>query len=115
MPSPYYIISDLFFSFLFKFIGSSRDWADLNAKNCKRQTRPVAGHKYPAEAVLEKALAKVSKPVRLVNVTVMSQLRKDGHPSIYGSDDVDCTHWCLPGVPDSWNELLYASLLGYAS
>ncbi|KAI3449620.1 hypothetical protein Pfo_006285 [Paulownia fortunei] len=20
----------------------------------------------------------------------------------------DCSHWCLPGVPDSWNELLYA-------
>ncbi|KAM0902155.1 hypothetical protein ACQ4PT_019484 [Festuca glaucescens] len=20
----------------------------------------------------------------------------------------DCSHWCLPGVPDTWNELLYA-------
>ncbi|KAF4366152.1 hypothetical protein F8388_014870 [Cannabis sativa] len=23
----------------------------------------------------------------------------------------DCSHWCLPGVPDTWNELLYVSLL----
>ncbi|CAI5972322.1 unnamed protein product [Closterium sp. NIES-65] len=23
----------------------------------------------------------------------------------------DCVHWCLPGVPDTWNELLYADLL----
>jgi hypothetical protein len=22
----------------------------------------------------------------------------------------DCVHWCLPGVPDTWNELLYALL-----
>ncbi|CAI5503544.1 unnamed protein product [Closterium sp. Naga37s-1] len=23
----------------------------------------------------------------------------------------DCVHWCLPGVPDTWNELMYADLL----
>ncbi|KAG6505065.1 hypothetical protein ZIOFF_037413 [Zingiber officinale] len=23
----------------------------------------------------------------------------------------DCSHWCLPGLPDTWNELLFASLL----
>jgi hypothetical protein len=23
----------------------------------------------------------------------------------------DCSHWCLPGIPDSWNELLYSTLL----
>ncbi|CAI5998317.1 unnamed protein product, partial [Closterium sp. NIES-64] len=23
----------------------------------------------------------------------------------------DCVHWCLPGVPDTWNELLYAELI----
>ncbi|XP_022735666.1 protein trichome birefringence-like 43 [Durio zibethinus] len=97
---------------------NSRDWADPNAKNCKRQTRPVPGHRYPggphpAEAVLERALGSVSESVYLVNVTALSQLRKDGHPSIYGSKDVDCTHWCLPGLPDAWNELLYATILGY--
>ncbi|KAK7285373.1 hypothetical protein RJT34_20142 [Clitoria ternatea] len=55
----------------------------------------------------------------LLNVTQMSLRRKDGHASIYylGPDRTasmqrqDCSHWCLPGVPDSWNEILYAFLL----
>ncbi|KAM7275004.1 hypothetical protein ACFE04_016870 [Oxalis oulophora] len=25
--------------------------------------------------------------------------------------DADCNHWCLPGLPDTWNKLLYASLV----
>ncbi|KAK2996658.1 hypothetical protein RJ639_026226 [Escallonia herrerae] len=50
----------------------------------------------------------------------MSSRRKDGHASVYylGSKSgpaslhrQDCSHWCLPGVPDSWNELLYALFL----
>uniref|UniRef100_A0A0R0EW49 Uncharacterized protein n=1 Tax=Glycine max TaxID=3847 RepID=A0A0R0EW49_SOYBN len=55
----------------------------------------------------------------LLNVTQMSIHRRDGHPSIYylgpGRTSSmwrqDCSHWCLPGVPDSWNEILYALLL----
>ncbi|KAJ7977424.1 Trichome birefringence-like family [Quillaja saponaria] len=56
----------------------------------------------------------------LLNVTIMSSNRRDGHPSMYylGPDTgpasinrQDCSHWCLPGVPDMWNELLYALFL----
>ncbi|XP_062143816.1 protein trichome birefringence-like 10 [Alnus glutinosa] len=56
----------------------------------------------------------------LLKVTNMTSSRKDGHASIYyrgpetGPASLhrqDCSHWCLPGVPDSWNELLYALLL----
>ncbi|XP_055830944.1 protein trichome birefringence-like 10 [Solanum dulcamara] len=56
----------------------------------------------------------------LLNVTGMSFQRRDGHSSLYylgpkvGPSPLhrqDCSHWCLPGVPDSWNELLYASFL----
>ncbi|KAG6703653.1 hypothetical protein I3842_07G095400 [Carya illinoinensis] len=55
----------------------------------------------------------------LLNVTDMTRRRKDGHASVYylGPDTgpaslhhQDCSHWCLPGVPDSWNVLLYALL-----
>ncbi|KAH8515519.1 hypothetical protein H0E87_004115 [Populus deltoides] len=58
--------------------------------------------------------------LRLLNVTSMSARRKDGHASLYylgpGSGPAslhrqDCSHWCLPGVPDSWNELLYTLIL----
>ncbi|KAG8093577.1 hypothetical protein GUJ93_ZPchr0012g19758 [Zizania palustris] len=51
----------------------------------------------------------------ILNVTQMTVQRKDGHLSLYLSPSgpvplhkQDCSHWCLPGVPDTWNELLYA-------
>ncbi|KAL3644860.1 hypothetical protein CASFOL_010040 [Castilleja foliolosa] len=58
-----------------------------------------------------------SGKIDLLNVTVMTSRRKDAHASLYylrpsvGPAPLhrqDCSHWCLPGVPDSWNELLYA-------
>ncbi|KAF5732758.1 protein trichome birefringence-like 10 [Tripterygium wilfordii] len=60
------------------------------------------------------------RKLSFLNVTKMSAGRKDGHPSLYylGPGNglaphhrQDCSHWCLPGVPDSWNELLYALFL----
>ncbi|RDX57837.1 Protein trichome birefringence-like 10, partial [Mucuna pruriens] len=57
---------------------------------------------------------------KILNVTQMTAQRKDGHSSIYylgpnvGPAPLhrqDCSHWCLPGVPDTWNELLYALFL----
>ena len=55
--------------------------------------------------------------VQFLNITYLSELRKDGHPSKHREPGTppdapqDCSHWCLPGVPDTWNELLYAQLL----
>ncbi|XP_020204021.1 protein trichome birefringence-like 43 [Cajanus cajan] len=96
----------------------SEQWGEPGAKTCVGQTRPVLGSKYPggpsqAELVLEKVLGAMQKPVQLLNITTLSQLRKDAHPSVYGFGghrSLDCTHWCLAGVPDTWNEILYASL-----
>ncbi|KAK9170363.1 hypothetical protein Syun_002503 [Stephania yunnanensis] len=63
-------------------------------------------------------LMDVNENVQYLNITYLTEFRKDGHPSIYhdqGSalshSTQDCSHWCLPGVPDTWNELLYANLL----
>jgi hypothetical protein len=57
--------------------------------------------------------------VNMLNVTQMTAQRKDGHLSVYLSPSrpaprykQDCSHWCLPGVPDTWNELLYALVMG---
>jgi hypothetical protein len=60
----------------------------------------------------------------ILNVTPMTAQRKDGHLSVFRNsarsrqaflnktsevkEVEDCSHWCLPGVPDTWNELLYA-------
>ena len=53
--------------------------------------------------------------VRLLDITALSQLKEKGHISQYSlkaSDGVqDCLHWWLPGIPDTWNEILYAQLL----
>ncbi|GLT49352.1 hypothetical protein SLA2020_315260 [Shorea laevis] len=58
--------------------------------------------------------------INFMNVTPMTYRRQDGHTSLYhfgpGNgpgplNHQDCSHWCLPGVPDSWNELLYVLFL----
>jgi len=57
----------------------------------------------------------MSYPVYLLDITFLTQLRIDGHPSIYtgkGTSYEDCSHWCLAGAPDAWNQILYAVLLG---
>ncbi|KAL7136104.1 hypothetical protein ABFS83_10G006800 [Erythranthe nasuta] len=59
--------------------------------------------------------------VEYMRITRMSEDRIDAHPSIYKKFWVpltedektqprsysDCLHWCLPGVPDVWNQILY--------
>ncbi|CAB4287099.1 unnamed protein product [Prunus armeniaca] len=55
--------------------------------------------------------------VQFLNITYLTEFRKDGHPSKYREPGTpadapqDCSHWCLPGVPDTWNALIYANLL----
>ncbi|KAL9680770.1 hypothetical protein QQ045_012549 [Rhodiola kirilowii] len=52
--------------------------------------------------------------VKLLDITAISQLRDEGHISRYSIKATpgiqDCLHWCLPGVPDTWNELLFAQI-----
>ncbi|XP_051151813.1 protein trichome birefringence-like 41 isoform X2 [Andrographis paniculata] len=93
------------------------EWNEPRAKSCAGQKEPVAGSTYPgglpaALGVLKRVLSKVKKPVQLLDITNLSLLRKDGHPSIYGlGGRSDCSHWCLPGVPDTWNLILYNLLI----
>lgn len=95
---------------------------------CDHETAPIDNEKYlteypPKMRVLEKVLKNMKNPVSYLNITRMTDFRKDGHPSIYRKQNLspeerksplrfqDCSHWCLPGVPDAWNEILYAELL----
>jgi len=79
---------------------------------------------YPVQMkIVEEVIKQMKTPVTFLNVTKLTEFRKDGHPSVYGrrlvgnktmnfqGNSQDCSHWCLPGVPDSWNELLYALLV----
>ncbi|GLT98802.1 hypothetical protein SLE2022_162820 [Rubroshorea leprosula] len=52
--------------------------------------------------------------VKLLDITGLSQVRDEGHISRFSITAApgvqDCLHWCLPGVPDTWNELLFAQI-----
>ncbi|KAL6502796.1 hypothetical protein OROHE_024223 [Orobanche hederae] len=95
---------------------------------CDHETEPIKNDTYlapypPKMTVLEKVMRNMKTRVTYLNVTRMTDYRKDGHPSIYRKQHLsgeerrsplsfqDCSHWCLPGVPDAWNEILYAELL----
>ena len=65
----------------------------------------------PASVVLKQVLSKMKKKVHLLDITALSKLRIDGHPGSYNTFGViDCKHWCIAGVQDTWNQLLYAAL-----
>lgn len=95
---------------------------------CDHQSEPIKNEKYltqypPMMKVVEKVVRNAKTPVSYLNITRLTDYRKDGHPSMYRKKHMsskekeltlqfqDCSHWCLPGVPDLWNEILYAELL----
>ncbi|EXC10441.1 hypothetical protein L484_008607 [Morus notabilis] len=92
------------------------EWNEPNVTNCGNETQPISGSSYlgglpRATYVVKDVLNQIAKPVHLLDITTLSQLRKDGHPSSYNAfRGMDCTHWCIAGVQDTWNELLYAAL-----
>ncbi|CAI0420470.1 unnamed protein product [Linum tenue] len=99
-----------------------------NGWKCYKQKKPLPymSHRHVPEpvVVVKEVVKKMRFPVYLQDITSMSALRRDGHPSVYRitqeeknkkkrlQKDIssDCSHWCLPGVPDIWNEML-ASLM----
>ncbi|KAB2059635.1 hypothetical protein ES319_A11G319400v1 [Gossypium barbadense] len=95
---------------------NGKEWNGTKATTCTHQIRPATDLTYesgppPEVMIVKEVLKNMSTPVVLLDITRLSQLRKDGHPSIYtGLKGNDCSHWCLAGVPDTWNEILYAIL-----
>ncbi|XP_057723092.1 protein trichome birefringence-like 5 [Arachis stenosperma] len=100
------------------------DWD--SGGSCNGEIEPVLSgsilDNYPLKMkIVEEAIKGMKFPVTLLNVTRMTNFRKDGHPSVYGRNVTglkrvstrrqDCSHWCLPGVPDAWNELIYTNLV----
>nr|POE69498.1 protein trichome birefringence-like 5 [Quercus suber] len=100
------------------------DWD--SGGSCNGETEPVLSgailNNYPLKMkIVEEVVKEMKVPVRLLNVTKLTNFRKDGHPSVYGKKVIagqkvstrrqDCSHWCLPGVPDAWNELIYATMV----
>lgn len=110
----------------------SWEWKPGTDGNCFGETHPIdrpywgSGASLQVMGIVEDVIRKLKVNVSLLNITQLSEYRKDGHTSIFGerkgklltkeqrSDPknyADCIHWCLPGVPDTWNEILYTMLL----
>ncbi|XP_021670901.2 protein trichome birefringence-like 6 isoform X2 [Hevea brasiliensis] len=91
--------------------------------HCEEATKPLnkilGVHVTEKNTITEDIIKQMKTPVAFLNITSLSEFRIDGHPSKYGkkplnhyaSSGQDCSHWCLPGIPDTWNELLYFHLL----
>uniref|UniRef100_A0A7N0T6Q0 Trichome birefringence-like N-terminal domain-containing protein n=2 Tax=Kalanchoe fedtschenkoi TaxID=63787 RepID=A0A7N0T6Q0_KALFE len=109
----------------------SREWAAGSEGNCYSEKTPIeveghwgGGSDIPTMRMLDRVIGQLSDKVSVLNITQLSEYRKDGHPSVYRkfwealspqqlsnpSTYSDCIHWCLPGVPDVWNQLLFHML-----
>ncbi|KAH6810317.1 TRICHOME BIREFRINGENCE-LIKE 16 [Perilla frutescens var. frutescens] len=84
--------------------------------NCDNPTPLLKGSEVfqnrSSDPVVEDAVR--GTKVKLLDITALSELRDEAHISHYSrkaSEGInDCLHWCLPGIPDTWNELFYAQL-----
>ncbi|CAO2195140.1 unnamed protein product [Urochloa humidicola] len=115
---------------------SPQVWGNPDGIRCAKETMPLLEWHGPlwlgmdwdmfheANNVSRKASPRV--PITFVDITTMSERRKDGHTSVHtirqgkvlGPEEqadpgtyADCIHWCLPGVPDIWNLVLYTRIL----
>ncbi|CAM8969655.1 unnamed protein product [Rhodiola kirilowii] len=92
-----------------------------NGWKCYNQKFPLAfvsrQHETEQLQIVRQTLRKMRFPVYLQDITMLSAYRRDAHPSVYrkfvnkdtrGGHRSDCSNWCLPGVPDNWNEMLSA-------
>ncbi|KAL7095236.1 hypothetical protein ACP275_10G011300 [Erythranthe tilingii] len=98
-------------------------------RNCLNRSEPLFMDEYlvstkkSMRGIVESTIEKLEErgvKVEYLHITRMSEYRTDAHPSIYSrfSDSLteeekkhprnnsDCLHWCLPGVPDVWNQIL---------
>lgn len=112
-----------------------QDWGGMENGNCYGETEPLMDDRFLESStepqmlsILESSLSKLKAKgvnVKLINITQLTQCRIDAHASVYRKyyrpltelqrkipqRSADCSHWCLPGVPDTWNELLLAYII----
>ncbi|KAJ6737297.1 N-ACETYLNEURAMINATE 9-O-ACETYLTRANSFERASE [Salix viminalis] len=84
--------------------------------NCDNTTPLTGGSEISQDESSDPVIAAAVKGtnITLLDITALSDLRDEGHISRYSVKATtgvnDCLHWCLPGIPDTWNELLSAQL-----
>ncbi|CAI0462607.1 unnamed protein product [Linum tenue] len=90
---------------------------DLQPETNPKLLAPEPTNNRPISQVITEMRWGNYKRVEYLNITHLTEYRSDGHPSRYREPGTppdapqDCSHWCLPGIPDVWNEIMYAHLL----
>ncbi|KAI4383957.1 hypothetical protein MLD38_009735 [Melastoma candidum] len=112
---------------------NSLHWGDPKGIKCSKETAPIFNASIPMGVrtrqmfeIAENVTQHTRVPVLFMNITPLSMYRKDAHTSVYTTRQgkrltpeqmadpqnyADCIHWCLPGLPDIWNELIYTRIL----
>ncbi|XP_051181783.1 xylan O-acetyltransferase 6 [Lolium perenne] len=110
-------------------------WGNQGGIKCAMETQPISnrsatldvGTDWRLYAGAQDVLRTFRRvPVHFVDITALSELRKDAHTSVHTLRQgklltpeqqadprtyADCIHWCLPGLPDTWNQFLYAHIV----
>ncbi|XP_059631660.1 protein trichome berefringence-like 7 [Cornus florida] len=92
-------------------------WSGGTRQNCKVTRQPLSKtrgrDRNPFSDIIMKVVKNMTKPVTVLHVTPMGAFRSDAHVGTWGDNPSvpDCSHWCLPGVPDTWNEVIFSHLL----
>ena len=124
--------NNLYVNFIFY---RSLDWDNPNGIQCALETTPILNTTMPLNVGTDIQLLRLAHNVtqsmkrvvvNFLNITTLSEYRKDAHTSVYTirqgkllnreqqadpQNFADCIHWCLPGLPDIWNEFLYAKII----
>ncbi|KAK1264621.1 hypothetical protein QJS04_geneDACA010609 [Acorus gramineus] len=127
--------TSVFFSSMSPLHGRSMDWYNPDGIRCAKETMPVLNLTRPLNLGIDPRLLTVAVKVmgsmkigmgQFLNITTLSAYRKDAHTAVHTIRQgkilspeqkanpqtyADCIHWCLPGLPDTWNELLYSRIL----
>ncbi|XP_059457852.1 xylan O-acetyltransferase 1-like isoform X1 [Corylus avellana] len=124
----------VFFSSMSPLHIKSEDWNNPDGIKCAKETTPVLNMSTPLEVGTDRRLfviaSNVTKSMKMgvhfINITTLSEYRKDAHTSVHTirqgkmltkeqqadpATYADCIHWCLPGLPDTWNEFLYTRII----
>ncbi|KAK8535953.1 hypothetical protein V6N12_012616 [Hibiscus sabdariffa] len=124
----------VFFSSMSPLHINSTDWNNPNGIKCALETTPILKQSMYLNVGTDRRLFGIASnitqnmkvAVHFINITSLSEYRKDAHTSVYTTRQgklltpdqqahpatfADCIHWCLPGLPDTWNELLYTLII----
>ncbi|KAM7513787.1 hypothetical protein LguiA_003916 [Lonicera macranthoides] len=95
-------------------------WSNLTLRICNVTQQPLSEIQGSQKSAFSDTVLDVVKnmtvvPVTVLQITSMSALRSDAHVGDWNDKPSvsDCSHWCLPGVPDVWNEILLSYLFAY--